>query len=239
MKITFSQRNTLVVLLFFPIAALLLYGSDLSQRVFYQYGVISQDNEVRTSSISLLKVKRKGSMILGMTEDRKQQLLGVNGLFYLLDSNGLVTEAPLLSQVSFAYAVRFHSDATQHIDERFTYSDFELYLLDNLGLERMYAVQLTGDFMSLDLAYVSGLGGSSFFSVSEQQLFQHYDDISGCLFGFVLPSFMSNFFFEDTYVFYFISDDRQVAGRVLDFVLVQGDVSVDLKTKFTLDIPKS
>eukprot|EP01047_Picozoa_sp_COSAG01_P000148 COSAG01_NODE_2_length_63927_cov_1357.611941_33_plen_236_part_00 len=234
MGISFSQRNTLVILFFFPIAALLLYGSDLSKSVLYQYGfdakVRIKDGAYQGASLAMLK--RQGGMAIGLTADYLSYVLGHQGKFYLLDIQGGVKPAPLLTQVGFAYLTKFSFDEALKIEDPLSYSGFELYLMNNLGDSHLYALRLKAYFSSLDLSFVSDAHRQS-----SAASFGHFDHISGTVLGFSVPASFDSPFGERLF-FYFISDDQQVAGRVLDFSLIEGMLSVDLKKQFVLEWPQ-
>ena len=226
-----NQRNMLVILLFFPIAALLLYGKDLSKSVLFQYGA----NETRQLDKHekryrrLYSLKRHGDMGVGFTAKGQKQVLAWSGNYFVLASNGNLQKADQLLPLSFIMLSKFSEDNAIEFNETLDLSFFELYLLQHFDPSRIYALSLRGTFREISLNFLSPEGRVS----GNKKNFDSFFSISGVIYGFLFPKNFSSPF-SDRFIFYFLSDDGKVGGRVLDFVINSSRFSYDLKKKHTV-----
>lgn len=231
MAVSPNQRNILVILLFFPIAALLLYGKDLSKSVLFQYGSndTRKQDKLEKRYRRLFSLKQHGDMGFGFGVKDQNQVLAWAGDYYVLEPDGALMKADYLFPLSFVMLSQFSPDDSIEFQEPLDLSFFELYLLQHFDASRIYALSLQGTFREISLNFLSP---ESKITNDDKNLASFFS-IKGVIYGFLFPKNFSSPF-SDRFVFYFISEDGQVGGRVLDFDVEQSLFSYDLKKKHTV-----
>lgn len=209
------NRNSMIILLFFPIAALLLYGKDLSKKEVHQFGLVS-DLESKNSSFyaSIMSIKRHGNIGFGLLKNNNGFLLGCDGDFFIYKDKGIEKISSMTQKVSFAYITQFKQTLLNQFKTEITEEDLNLYVLPYLEPTLVSIFQLSGSFSNLVL---------SDFDFNQQGKFTYdplnlvnLNDISGTIVGFIFPAgFMLPL--KSNFVWFFVSNDEQKMGRVIRF----------------------
>ena len=162
--------------------------------------------------------------------DRLEGLvLLLDGRCWMVQSSGRVSPPPDGLCLANATLVRFQWDQTLSIRERTSRANVEA-LLDRAIGERgaLCAVKLSGRFLSLNTrkAFASSDSGAGPETVE-------YPDIGGTLVGFRFPEHLRGVC-APGYHFYFLSQNRQYGGEVVDFLLQDGVAEVDACARYLL-----
>jgi acetolactate decarboxylase len=226
-------------------AALLLTGCAHHGRrteALYQTSTINALVEgVYDGTTTFGELKKNGDFGIGTFDALDGEMVGVDGVFYQVKSDGTVLFVGDDARTPFAVVKFFSPGKTVKISGSRDL-DGLMRELDALLPTRnaFYAVRIEGTFPRLKARSVPaqhkpypGLAEA----VKKQSVFE-FSDIRGTIIGFRSPDFVQGINLPG-YHFHFISEDRKVGGHLLGCRIEDATVLLDETGEFHLRLPES
>jgi acetolactate decarboxylase len=186
------------------------------------------------------QLARMGNFGIGTFDGMDGEMVGIDGQFYRARTDGSVTAAGGQSETPFATVTYFASDRRlQPAEPVANYDALKAYLTQSVPqTNRPYAIRVKGTFPYLKIRSIPAQSQPypPLADVVAQQVTWERKDMSGTLVGYWFPQYLSTLN-APGYHLHFISDDRQVAGHVLDVSLTSPTIDVDYLDRVTLRIP--
>jgi acetolactate decarboxylase len=236
-------RSARTVLLLLSAAVLLLTGctalpptDEVTQVSTYpalQHGLY--DGDVTYSALA-----QSGDFGIGTFDGMDGEMIALDGHFYQARFDGTVLPAQGTLETPFATVTFF--DAEQRFEMTgplATYDELKAYLAQVAPqANRPYAIRLDGTFSYLKIRSVPPQAEPypPLTDVIAQQVTWERKDIRGTLVGYWFPQYLSALN-APGYHLHFISEDRQVAGHMLECNLASGSVAIDYLDRVSLEIP--
>jgi acetolactate decarboxylase len=235
-------RSAIILLLS---TALLLAGCALhGQRtdVLYQASTINALMEgVFDGTTNFAELKKNGDFGIGTFNALDGEMIGLDGAFFQVKSDGTVTPVPDDARTPFAVVKHFSPGVIFPISGS---RDLDGLMRELDGLlptkNTFYAVRIEGTFPRIKVRSVPvqrkpypGLAEA----VKNQSIFE-FSAIRGTIIGFRSPDFVQGINLPG-YHFHFISADRKVGGHLLGCRIEGATVALDETGEFHLVLPES
>jgi acetolactate decarboxylase len=198
------------------------------------------DQGLYDGDVTYAELAQMGNFGLGTFDYMDGEMVALDGQFYQARSDGSVGLAKGSAETPFATVLFFASDRRLQQTGPLTGIEQLKAYLDKVGTpeNRPYAVQIAGKFPYLKIRSVPRQSRLNvpLTDVVAQQVMWEKQDISGTLVGYWFPQYLSGMD-PPGYHLHFISDDRQVAGHVLDVNVDGATVDIDYHDQVTLRLP--
>jgi acetolactate decarboxylase len=226
-------------------AALLLSGCARHGRgadVLYQTSTINALMEgVYDGTTTFAELKKNGDFGIGTFNALDGEMVGVDGVFYQMKSDGTVLTVSDDARTPFAVVKFFSPGKTVRISGS---RDLDGLMRELDGLlptrNTFYAVRIEGTFPRIKARSVPaqrkpypGLAEAA----RNQSVFE-FSDIRGTIIGFRSPDFVQGINLPG-YHFHFISEDRKAGGHLLGCLIEGATVALDETDDFHLVLPES
>lgn len=215
-------------------------GSTNTYDTLYQVSTINALLQSVYDGITpISEVKKHGDTAIGTIDGLDGELIGVDGDYYVIRSDGVAYPLEDTTTTPFITATFFEPDITTHVEHTANISQFEEQLEGGLPSANMvYAVRIDGPF-----DYVKTRSIPKQFrpypklaeAVKEQNVFEFYN-VSGTIVGFWSPEFISGLNVPGYHI-HFITDDRNAGGHVLDLRMTSRDIEVDITPDLYVVLP--
>lgn len=196
--------------------------------------------------ISFGELKKHGDTGLGTFQHLDGEMIGLDGVFYQVNSKGKVLEVAddMLTPFSIVCFLDKTNKIEYQVPQGLNFSEVEEFIKKEMetGVEMsanyIYYFRIDGVFSRLKLRSVpKQKNGTRLVEVIPHQTVFNYNDLKGTMVGFFFPDYMRGLNVAGFH-FHFISDDRKKGGHVLDFVIQEGNMVVNEKSDFDLQLPK-
>ncbi len=181
-----------------------------------------------------------GDFGLGTFDGMDGEMVALDGRFYQARVDGSVRTATRTQETPFATVTFFKPDRTLPLAGPVaSYDDLKAYLAQVAPpANRPYAFRIDGVFPALKIRSVPKQSEPypPLADVVAQQVVWDLKDVRGSLVGYWFPQHLAGIN-APGYHFHFISDDRQVAGHVLDASIAGGTLAIDELDQLTVDLP--
>lgn len=189
--------------------------------------------------VPISEVRQYGDTAIGTIDGLDGELIGVDGDYYVIRSDGVAYPLEDTTTTPFVAATFFEADITTHAEHTANISQFETQLEGGLPSANMvYAIRIDGPFDYVKTRSVpkqSRPYPKLAEVVKEQTKFEFYNT-SGTIIGFWSPEFVSGLNVPGYHI-HFITDDRTAGGHVLDFRMTDGDIEVDITPDLYIVLP--
>jgi acetolactate decarboxylase len=188
------------------------------------------------------QLARAGDFGIGTFDGMDGEMVALDGQFYQARSDGSVRRADNGLETPFATVTFFKPG--QHVQTTAplaSYDQLKAYLTSVApGANEPYAIRLHGKFPYIKIRSVPPQSQPypPLDAVIAQQVTWERKDISGTLVGYWFPQYLSSLN-APGYHLHFISDDRQVAGHMLEGSLDGATVDIEYLDQVTLRIPQT
>ncbi len=182
----------------------------------------------------------RGDMGLGTFQDLNGELVMVSGVVYQACADGMVRRPGPTELVPFAQVTWFEAETAYAVMD-LSRAVFEKSLLwKNPGVDRPLAIRVHGYFRRIKVRSVAAVAAphpTLAQALSTGQQVWEKVGIAGTLVGFHFPSRLKGPALDGFHL-HFISDDRQLAGHVLDFHLGSGRIELDDTPVWCIALPE-
>jgi acetolactate decarboxylase len=174
-------------------------------------------------------LKQNGDLGIGTFDGLNGEMIVLDGHIYQALADGQVIETESNVKIPFASVTWFDADITRNIKNIRTYADLQSEL-DALRPENenFYAVRIDGTFSALKIRTVPKQV-EPYLPLAEaikNQLVTEKTNVKGVALGFWSPEYVGGILVPG-YHLHFISDDRKLAGHILDCALADGTAVLD------------
>ena len=185
------------------------------------------------------EVRQHGDTAIGTIDGLDGELIGVDGEYYVIRSDGVAYPLRDTATTPFVTATFFEADIATHPEHTANISQFEEQLEGGLPSANMvYAVRIDGPFEYVKTRSVpkqSRPYPKLAEVVKEQTEFEFYNT-SGTMVGFWSPAFMSGLNVPGCHI-HFITADRTAGGHVLDLRMTGRDIEIDITPDLYIVLP--
>lgn len=182
---------------------------------------------------------RYGDFGIGTFDALEGEMIVLDGLVYQARADGTVDLMPTNATTPFACVVTFRPDSTPCLKNALTKETFQT-AVDNLAPNQnlFLAARFDGYFPLMKVRSVPKQEKPypPLAEVTEHQTVFEYAGVHGTVLGFRCPSFVKGINVPGWHL-HFISDDRTMAGHILDFTTVGGNLQLDACNRFYMMLP--
>lgn len=225
--------------------ALVLAGSlhaAESRQVFQTSTLQALMDGVYDGDLTYNELARHGNFGIGTFNALDGEMIGLDGKFFQIRSDGQVSPVPGNMRTPFAEVTFFNANRTQRLGKPLTYqelTDFITRLLPSSNL--LYAIKIEGFFPYVKARSVPRQHKpySPLVEVAKKQSVFEFTNVKGVIVAFRYPQYLAGVNMAG-YHCHFISADRQHGGHLLDCRVEGGAaVAVDTIPNFYLRLPES
>ncbi len=188
------------------------------------------------------QLAQKGNFGIGTFDGMDGEMVALDGQFYQARFDGSVRRADRAQKTPFATVTFFTTEQRLQPSEPLaSYDLLKAYLTEMAPpTNRPYAIRLNGTFSYVKIRSIPQQGQPypPLADVIAQQATWEQKNIRGTLVGYWFPQYLSALN-APGYHLHFISDDRQVAGHMLECSVEGATIDIDYLDQVTLQIPQS
>jgi acetolactate decarboxylase len=192
--------------------------------------------------VTYAQLAQAGNFGIGTFDSMDGEMIALDGQFYQARSDGSVRRADGTLETPFATVTFFTPEQRFQPDGPLTsYDQLKAYLARVAPpANRPYAIKVNGSFPYIKIRSVPRQSEPypPLADVVAQQVTWERKNIHGTLVGYWFPEYLSALV-APGYHLHFISDDRQVAGHLLDCSLDGAMIAIDYLDQVTLRIPQT
>lgn len=189
--------------------------------------------------ITFEEIHKKGDFGLGTVNHLDGELIGFDGTFYQIKSDGSVHIITDDMKTPFAVVTFFKPDYVGNVDKEMSCSEFKEYISNLLPTQNIfYAIKVTGDFPYVKARSVpeQQMPYPPLTEVAKHEVIFEFSDIQGTVVGFLLPEYLDEINVTG-YHFHFISEDKKSGGHVLDCTVKNVELEVDYIRDIDISLP--
>ena len=194
---------------------------------------------VYDGTITFGELKSYGGFGLGTVEALDGEMVGFDGDFYQVKSDGVAYLIPDSMETPFACVTFFDADRTEPLTEGMNYEQLKEFLDGTLPTGNVfYAIKIEGTFSYMKTRSVPRQEKPypPLVEVIEDQTIFEFDDVEGTIVGFRCPAYVSGINVVG-YHLHFLTKDKDAGGHVLEFEVGKAVMSVDYTSEFFMILP--
>jgi acetolactate decarboxylase len=192
--------------------------------------------------VTYAELARMGNFGIGTFDGMDGEMIALDGHFYQALHDGSVRRAADSLETPFATVTFFAAEQrVQPAGPLASYDSLKAYLAEVAPpANEPYAIRLDGAFPYIKIRSIPRQSEPypPLADVLAEQAVWEWKDIRGTLVGYWFPEYLSALN-APGYHLHFISEDRQVAGHLLDCSLDGATVAIDTLDRVTLQIPQT
>ena len=229
------------ILLFFALNAGGCVGLKQGHDTLFQISTINALlNGDYHGAMTFGELKRYGDFGIGTFDGLDGEMIGLEGRFYQIKSDGVAYPVPYSMTTPFAVVTVFDDDKTVSVQAGMDYEGLQRYL-DTLipDANIFYAVKIVGTFNDIKVRSVPKQKEPYpplVEAVREQTTFE-FRDSKGAIVGFRCPESVKGINVPG-YHFHFITQDRKAGGHLLSCQIRQATIIVDYTSEFHMVLPQ-
>jgi len=217
----------------------------------YSYAQENEDTIFQTSIVDALfqgdydgnitfgELKKKGDFGLGTFNHLDGELVGFDGVYYQVKSDGSVHIVTDSMKTPFAVVAFFEPDEVETIDKPLTCDQFKEYILSLLPTQNIfYGIKVKGAFSYIKARSVPEQKKPypPLTEVAKEEVIFEFNNINGTFAGFWLPGYLDDINVTGFH-FHFISDDEKSGGHVLECTLKNVQLEIDYIRNINISLP--
>ncbi|WP_299115103.1 acetolactate decarboxylase [uncultured Winogradskyella sp.] len=190
--------------------------------------------------ISFGELKEYGDFGLGTFQDLDGEMIGFDGEFYQVKSNGSIVKVSDEQLTPFSVVTKFNNKESSKISAVKNFHHLELELDKVLPSKNyIYAFRIDGFFKNIKARSVPKQETSIRLTEVAKDIkpFIKPSETRGTLVGFYFPSYMKDINVTG-YHFHFLSDDKLFGGHVLDIEVLKAELIINPIYGFQMILPK-
>ncbi len=193
---------------------------------------------IYNGSLTVGQLKQQGDFGLGTYEGLDGEMIAVDGHYYHMRSNGILTEAADNETAPFAAVTKFKSDV------QFTVNQASLPQLSDLldtvlpSKNFLYAIRIHGTFSAMSTRAIPQqfLPYPPLAQLTPTQSVFNYSNVVGTVVDIRSPAFVSGIN-QVAHHYHFVSDDHASGGHSLSFTTGKVTVDIQILRRFSLWLP--
>ncbi len=192
-------------------------------------------------SITFKSLRQHGTFGIGTFDGLDGEMIGLNGRFYQIKSDGIAYPVPDSMTTPFAVVTPFEPDISIIAQGRIGYDGLIIYL-DGLIPDKniFYAIKITGTFNYIKTRSVQKQKEpypALVEAVKGQTIFE-FHDIKGTIVGFRCPDSVKGGINVPGYHFHFLTSDNKAGGHLLACQLGAATIAIDYTPQFYMVLPE-
>ncbi|MDK2990122.1 MAG: acetolactate decarboxylase [Methanoculleus sp.] len=215
-------------------------GGDTDRETLFQVSTIDALLQgVYDGSMTFDELAKHGDLGIGCGDRLDGELVGVDGEWYLVRTDGRAYPVAGNATTPFAAATFFDPDMTIAIEEPMNLTALEGYLETELPSKNLfYAIRMDGTFSRVVARSVpvQEKPYPRLADVVANQTVFTFENVTGTAVGFWTPALAEGVNVPG-YHLHFITGDRAAGGHLLDMTLTEGTVQLGTTTNFTMRLP--
>jgi acetolactate decarboxylase len=193
-----------------------------------------------TGSMTFGELKRHGTFGLGTFDALDGEMIGLEGGFYQIKSDGVAYPVPDSMTTPFAVVTIFDADKTLPSRDGMDYEGLQNYLDEAIPDKSIfYAVKIDGAFTYIKTRSVPKQQEPYpplVDAVKEQTVFE-FHDVRGTIVGFRCPDSAKGVNVPG-YHLHFITEDRKAGGHLLACQIQNATIGIDYTSEFYMVLPQ-
>lgn len=190
---------------------------------------------------TIKELKAHGDFGVGTVDNLDGEMIGLDGQFYQVKSNGVAYPINDSMETPFAEVVFFNPDEILTLNGTSNLTQIENYLDSKLATKNIfYAIRIDGTFDYVKTRSVP-VQSKPYPTLAEavkgQKVFE-FHNISGTLVGFRSPDF-ANGINVPGYHMHFITSDRSSGGHLLDLKIKNASIKIDDRSELEMILPNN
>ena len=185
------------------------------------------------------EVRKHGDFGIGTVNHLDGEMLGLDGVFYQITSDGKVHVIPDSMKTSFATVSFFKGKHRTRIPRLTSFTALQKWLDGRLGTRNFFwSVRIHGTFSVIKVRSISRQHPPyrPLAEVAKSEQVFDYRNVTGTLLGFRCPSYIKGINVPG-YHFHFLSDDKTMGGHVLSCSVKEGEACWESHTTFQMCLP--
>jgi acetolactate decarboxylase len=192
--------------------------------------------------VTYARLAQAGNFGIGTFDGMDGEMIALDGQFYQARADGSVRRADETLETPFATVTFFAAEQRLQAQEPLaSYDQLKAYLASAAPpANRPYAIRLDGSFPYIKIRSVPRQSEPfpPLADVVAQQVVWERQNVRGTLVGYWFPQYLSALN-APGYHLHFISDDRQMAGHLLECSLDGATIEIDVLDEVTLRRPQT
>ena len=187
------------------------------------------------------KLKRHGDFGIGTFNDLDGEMIGLEGKFYQIKTDGIAYLVDDSMKTPFATVTFFESDKSALLNNVENYGQLKQYLDKLLPTKNIfYAIKIEGVFKYVKTRSVPGQNKPYplLVEVVKTQSIFEFHNVKGTIAGFWCPCYVEGVNVPG-YHLHFITEDRKAGGHLLECHLQNARVEIDYTSEFYMALLKS
>lgn len=230
------------VILLLTIVFVVVCWQAKDRNTLYQVSVLSGlmkgDYE---GKVSLSHLRRHGDFGIGTFNRLDGEAIELDGVFYQVNSDGVVSRMSDSLTSPFAMTTFFTADLKFSACENKDYNSLIVFMDNRLPTRNVpYAVKINGKFRYIKTRSVPAQVKPFpvLAEVVKKQSIFEFHDIEGTMVGFRMPEYAKGVNVPG-YHLHFLSSDKTKGGHVLDCQIDYVEIGLDSIDRFVMVLPKS
>jgi len=186
-------------------------------------------------------LKEYGDFGIGTFEGLDGEMLGFDGDFYQVKSDGVAYPVTDDMKTPFASVTFFETDYSRDVPQGINYEQLETFLDGVLPTDNIfYAIKIEGIFSYMKTRSVPAQEKPypPLAEVAQHQPTFEFSDVAGIIVGFRCPPYVAGVNVPG-YHLHFLTESKDSGGHVLDFEIAEAEVSIDYTSEFLMILPGS
>ena len=214
-------------------------SNDHQQAELYQTSLMTALLEgVYEGDVTYGELSKHGDFGLGTFNDLDGEMVGFDGIFYQLRSDGSATRVRPEQKTPFAVVTHFTPDRTSDLAEDVGKEQLSAKLAELVDANHFVAVRVDGLFREVRTRTVQRQHRPfpPLTEATARQDVKTFANVSGVLAGFRSPNFAQGIGVAGLHV-HFLREDKEAGGHALDFTLLKGTVQVQTLSGMHVELP--
>ncbi|MFO8143334.1 MAG: acetolactate decarboxylase [Dehalococcoidales bacterium] len=180
-----------------------------------------------------------GDFGIGTFEGLDGEMIGFDGEFYQVRSDGVGYPVSGSMKTPFASVTFFEADSSKQLPADMNYEELRAFLDNCLPMKNMFhAIRIDGkfDYMKTRSVPAQEKPYPPLVEVTEEQPTFEFNNVRGTIAGFRFPDYAAGVNMPG-YHLHFINDAEDSGGHVLDFRIEEARASIDCTREFYMILP--
>lgn len=198
-------------------------------------------NGVYEGDLTFADLAKHGDFGLGTVNGLDGEMIGLEGRFYQIKSDGRAYLVAGATKTPFAMVTFFRPNKTLFLEKPMDYGESTRYLDTLLPTKNLlYAIKIEGAFSYLKARSVPRQKKPypPLVEATQKETIFEFHNIRGVIVGFRLPGYLQAVN-ASGYHFHFITADRKAGGHVYEWRLHQARISLEPMDQFYLRLPQN
>lgn len=185
------------------------------------------------------EVKKHGNFGIGTVNHLDGEMLGLDGVFYQITSDGKVHVIPDSMKTSFATVSFFQGKHHAPVPKLATFTALQRWLDRHLGSGNYFwSIRIHGTFSLMKVRSISRQHPPyrPLAEVAKSEQIFEYRNVTGTLLGYRCPPYIKGINVPGHH-FHFLSDDKAKGGHVMGMSIKEGKAYWDSHTTFQMCLP--